>query len=160
MTCKIEEISPQDFPVVREILSQSTSLYPTILEWWGKVEVQLLGTLRVAFVAKAPGVCGVIVGKVKGDRVKLCSLFVEPSHRGLGVGRQLLGELVRWASQHGCHTIYFTILPSTHKTHGEFFSSMGFRCVGDTSRGDESVYAVSVEEVVEGLKRRSIRPEP
>jgi phosphinothricin acetyltransferase len=54
---------------------------------------------------------------------------VAPDQRGQGVGRLLLGELIRLATTHGFHTVMARIVGG-HETSIGLHASCGFELVG------------------------------
>ncbi|MDQ1396069.1 MAG: L-amino acid N-acyltransferase [Acidimicrobiaceae bacterium] len=57
------------------------------------------------------------------------SVYVAPDQRGQGVGRLLLGELIRLATTHGFHTVMARIVGG-HETSIGLHASCGFELVG------------------------------
>jgi len=57
------------------------------------------------------------------------SIYLAESHRGRGIGRALLAELVALARQHGFHTIMARIVGG-HEASIALHESLGFRLVG------------------------------
>lgn len=92
----------------------------------------VLGLLaqRKVFVALA---ADHIVGTASLDGNVVRTVFVAPAAQGRGVGRQLMNELLRCASENGAASLS---VPST-VTAERFYSKLGFRAVRDCFHGDE-----------------------
>ena len=52
-------------------------------------------------------------------------LFVEPEARGVGVGEELIGEILQWCEHHGCLGVDALALPGNRDTKN-FFETFGF----------------------------------
>jgi L-amino acid N-acyltransferase YncA len=57
------------------------------------------------------------------------SVYVHADHRGRGVGRLLLGELVTLAGRHGFHSVMARVVDG-HRASIELHRACGFRLVG------------------------------
>jgi phosphinothricin acetyltransferase len=57
------------------------------------------------------------------------SVYVHPSHRGLGIGRIVLAELLRLAGLHGFHTVIARIVGG-HEVSIALHRACGFQLVG------------------------------
>ena len=62
--------------------------------------------------------------------IYLEDLFVEPDHRGRGVGKQLLGEVARIAVERGCGRLEWSVLTWNRPAIG-FYESLGARPLND-----------------------------
>ncbi|MBV8949825.1 MAG: GNAT family N-acetyltransferase, partial [Actinobacteria bacterium] len=56
----------------------------------------------------------------------LDACYVEPEARGVGVGRALLDDLVRWFESTGCRGVDAAALPGDRDTKN-FFEAAGFK---------------------------------
>ncbi len=74
--------------------------------------------------------------------IYLEDLFVEPSHRGRGIGKALLAKVARIANERGCGRLEWAVLDWNHPAI-EFYRSVGavamdewtvFRLAGDSLR--------------------------
>lgn len=87
----------------------------------------------VAVAAVADGrIVGYAAGEIRGGfgmaaRAAWVEAFgIDLAHRGEGVGRQLLGELLRRFAASGAGHVY-TIVPSHDRVLAPFFRELGFR---------------------------------
>jgi GNAT superfamily N-acetyltransferase len=82
------------------------------------VLVGALGSVVVAYAVVA-------VEATRGpDRAVVTDLYVEPEARGVGLGRNLMDAVVRWAEERGCGGIDSVALPGDRATKN-FFEGFG-----------------------------------
>jgi len=136
---------------VRSFLGASVELYPEIDEWWQRrVLPALLRRERICYAAVEEGrLVGLCIGKVAARSAKLCTLRVDSSVQGLGVGSQLLTHFVRDVKRIGTSQMHFTISEAVDSDCGAYFRGLGFvRRARHPKRGraagDELVYALSM----------------
>jgi len=83
----------------------------------------LVGTVDDEVVGLAIGRIDA-VGETSVGVLDAC--YVEPEARGVGVGRALLDELVRWFGTSGCRGVDVAALPGDRETKN-FFEAAGFK---------------------------------
>lgn len=83
--------------------------------WCGTIDDVVVG-YAVVSVERLPD--GRMLGRVR-------ELFVEPEGREVGVGEQLIGEVIAWCSARGCAGIDAHALPGARETKN-FFETAGF----------------------------------
>jgi GNAT superfamily N-acetyltransferase len=90
-------------------------------DWW--VE----GMTRLAwFVAEeGDGVVGIVAGMPFGDHLEVISMWVDPDHRGRGVGDALLAAVVAWAKAEGAVGLCLAVAQSNHSAR-RFYERAGF----------------------------------
>jgi ribosomal protein S18 acetylase RimI-like enzyme len=90
--------------------------------------------LKVLRVSGTPvGYCGYELAVMDGDEgvsadMKIGQLYVAESHRGVGLGRFMLGHTERWARDLGCHSVWLQV----NKKNGgaiAFYRAAGFEVV-------------------------------
>lgn len=112
---RIRPTEGQEFRAIRlQALADSpTAFGSTVAEtesrpakyWVARAAAGAAGEDSVLFVAEeADAWVGLVGGFVEGETerdVELISMWVNPSYRGRGVGRQLVEQLLEWASSRG-----------------------------------------------------------
>lgn len=77
--------------------------------WEAAAETRAGGTEAATFVADRDGTWIGVVGGFRAPSqqavVELVSMWVAPGHRGLGVGRQLVGAVLGWARDTGAGAV-------------------------------------------------------
>jgi ribosomal protein S18 acetylase RimI-like enzyme len=76
--------------------------------------------------------CGIVSGFLGRDhptRAHLASMWVDPRHRRLGIGRTLVNAIIEWARRHGADTVRLTVT-SNNDPAIEFYKSLGFSPTG------------------------------
>jgi GNAT superfamily N-acetyltransferase len=114
----IRRIAPEDGGTLRELRlaaltdspSSFSSLYEdessrTSEEWAERARLGAAGVDRVTFLAfdrvRPVGMVGGYRPDVGSEFIELVSMWTSPSARHCGVGRQLIGAVLEWASESG-----------------------------------------------------------
>jgi ribosomal protein S18 acetylase RimI-like enzyme len=71
------------------------------------------------------GQAGVVRGVVTDRWLGVTALTVDQTRRRAGVGRQLMGELMRWAAPSGAHSVYLQVADENAAALG-FYDRIGF----------------------------------
>jgi ribosomal protein S18 acetylase RimI-like enzyme len=94
------------------------------------------GALLLARVDGAPaGIAGVRHLETEVAEVK--SMYVDPGHRGLGLGRRLLREVERIAAEHGCRRIRLDTSDYLTEAIG-LYRAAGYAEVADYNRNPKA----------------------
>jgi GNAT superfamily N-acetyltransferase len=85
---------------------------------------------RVVVGAVDDVIVGLAVGRVdpvgEASLGVVDALYVDPAHRGGGVGHALLDTLMEWFGESGCRSVDATALPGDRETKS-FFEAAGFK---------------------------------
>ncbi len=151
---KIVPGAPARYAQIREVLSESTSLYPGIEEWWDNRVAPGLTTgertCRVLIIEDE--IAAISIGKRGHESAKLCTLRVRDRYRGYGVGQKLLFETLSDLLQTSCRSVHFTISEEICAESLGFFTRYGFG-LASWARGkyvkgmDELSFAASVKRL-------------
>lgn len=151
----IRPAHPEDYAGIREVLLESSSLYPDIEFWWdNRVRPTLEQGRRVVLVVDAgSSLEGLFIGK-PGNLAKLCTLRLRESVRNQGVGRVLVTEGLSRLLDRDTSRFHVTISEAAEEGCTPFFESIGFRQIAIEpnrykSGTDEFVYSCPRNEVVE-----------
>ena len=141
MSVTIREMIASDWPAVKEIYEEGIKTRnatfetqaPTYEKWMESAhpdchlvaikDGSVLAWAKVLFTSARPVYAG--VGEV--------SIYVHPSAKGQGIGKQLLNELVRVSEKQGFWTLKAVIFPENHASIS-LHKSCGFRVVGTHER--------------------------
>lgn len=86
---------------VRSVLEDAGRLYPDFDEWFVSKVVPGLGDTRSVFGHTIGNeIAGVVIAKRTAVEQKLCTIWVDPKHRGLGVANDLVGRAIEWLGNH------------------------------------------------------------
>ncbi len=145
---RITPVTRPDRSEVRRLLACLDERYPDGVEWLerrlddieaGRAWAWRAGSGRIAL--------GFAITAPKGRRgIKLCSLYVVPAARGIGIGRRLLNAAMGEWQKSDVKSTFVTIDEGDWETQG-FFAAHGFsRLKGERHAYGErfdSVYAAS-----------------
>lgn len=127
---------PTIWPIFRKVVqAQETYAYPTDLtseqarDLWlerppGRTVVAVEADRVVGTAKMGPNRPG------PGSHIGTASFMVDPSARGLGVGRALAEDMVAWHRAAGFHGICFNAVVETNTAAVRLWESLGFRIVG------------------------------
>jgi ribosomal protein S18 acetylase RimI-like enzyme len=105
------------------------------LEDWQKRAVQWNGERSVGYIAiNDTEACGIAAGFLDKDdptRAYLVSMWVAPTHRGHGSGRQLVDGIKAWAQAQSVQRLYLMVT-SNNSGARQFYERLGFRETGRT----------------------------
>ena len=90
-------------------------------------------TTYLAMDAGSP--CGIVSGFLDKDDAAiahLASMWVAPTHRRLGIGRQLVNAIIDWARRHRARTLQL-IVTSNNDIAIKFYQRLGFTLTGKTA---------------------------
>lgn len=149
----------QDYAQIRELLGETSRLYPGIDLWWHKTVLPDLRTGRRVAVVLETGesVEGLFIGK-PGRRAKLCTLRIQKPWRDRGLGTLLMAEGMRNLVQDDTREVYVTVSEAAEPGCTCFFKSMGFSMI-DVQRDryvhgvDELIYSSPARELKANLNR-------
>lgn len=83
--------------------------------------------LLVAFVDGEPAGCAALRMLTREEQAcELKRLWVDPSFRGLGLGRTLVNRAIDWAERKGSSAIYLDTVPEAMPEASQLYKSMGF----------------------------------
>ncbi len=103
-------------------------------DWAQRIE-RWNGERGIGFLATdgdaACGIAGSLVDEWDGSRAQLVSMWTAPTHRGGGVGRLLVEEVVGWASRRGVG-ILSLMVTSYNAGAIAFYERLGFARTGKT----------------------------
>lgn len=124
----IRESHPSDLEVIKNLLLESSHLYPGIDHWWdNRVAPDIATGRRVVLVAVAgAGIEGVFIGK-SGRHSKLCTLRLRQGVRNQGLGMALVAIGLRDLIRHGARDIHVTVSEAAESSCSMFFEALGFR---------------------------------
>ena len=105
--------------------------------WRNRVRANAVGEASVAFLAfdqqGGEGV-GLVVGVFdEADSADLVSMWVEPTARGLGVGRGLAEKVIDWARARGARQLSLQVAPDNESARA-LYHKIGFRSAGAAGR--------------------------
>ena len=125
---KTELGTPGRYVQIREVLAESSSLYPGIEIWWDKQVVPGLQTgeriCRIATIDDEIAAIG--IGKRGKKSAKLCTLRVRDQFLGSGLGQKMLFDTLSDLFERDCKSIHFTISEEICSHSLSFFTKYGF----------------------------------
>ena len=113
---------------IEELLDFLPVLYPGGSAWLSRRMSDVARGRATALVAEVSGeMVGVALGILKASgRFKVSTLFVSPTHRGLGLGAELLDSMVVRARVVGANEVYITGAHSVRENLSPLLASRGF----------------------------------
>jgi GNAT superfamily N-acetyltransferase len=78
-----------------------------------------------ATVGERDGIVACGLGVADGGLVGLFDLFTAPSHRGRGIGRALVSEILRWGHRNGAGAAYLQVVEANQAAR-RLYQSLGF----------------------------------
>lgn len=113
---------------VRELLDFLPVLYPEGHSWLAKALREVACGDADAFeIRSGDRLVGILLGKVKGNRYKVRTLFVAPEYRGRGLGGDLLRRGIDAAYASGASFVYLTVADTMSDELAPLMRSEGFR---------------------------------
>jgi len=70
-----------------------------------------------------------------GAHVASATFLVDPVHQGRGIGRELVGDALRWARGAGYRAMQFNAVAATNRPAVALYESLGFEIVGTVPEG-------------------------
>jgi len=128
----IRPMRPADLEAMAAILAE-----PSVARWWGpydraRAARELLGEAETVVVEHAGAPCGLVMIGEEDDpefRHATLDIAIASAHRGRGVGRAALGQVVAMLAARGHHRI--TIDPARENAAAvRCYAAVGFREVG------------------------------
>lgn len=148
---------------VQDFVCRMEDLYPGIDLWWRhKVLPDLIAGGRLCHVAVEGGtVVGVSISKPRWPVAKFCTLRVEESHRGRGIGVDLIRSTLRdlGVLTSGCKSVRFTMAEEISARYVGLFDRYGFKRIarcGDRYRKghDEMVFESAAADIARVIRGR------
>jgi GNAT superfamily N-acetyltransferase len=110
-------------------LNEFRFYYPDILEWYSRLQSDLLTGRRNLFaICRRSTIEGLAITK-NGAKAKLCHISVVPSARNRGIGGSLIRLALANMKSRGAKEIHVTTDEKIFRQFGEFFRSAGFSIV-------------------------------
>ena len=116
-------------------------------EWQQVIETALASGKNHVYLAVSGGaVCGLVWCKLSAVEAGLAEIFqmwVNPEHRGMGVGEKLLQAAIECARNHSMERISLEVTATNHAA-AAFYQSQGFQQVGEiglTNVANEDAHA-------------------
>ena len=110
-------------------LNEFRFYYPGILEWYSRLESDLLTGRRNLFaICRRSTIEGLAITK-NGAKAKLCHISVDPNARNRGIGGSLIRLALANMKSRGAKEIHVTTDEKIFRQYGEFFRSAGFSIV-------------------------------
>ena len=98
----------------------------TAAEWSERARLGAEGHERVTFLARDGAQAVGLVGGYREERsVHLVSMWVAPTHRRRGIGRDLVTAVLEWADAAGALSVSLWVTRANDAAH-ELYESMGF----------------------------------
>jgi ribosomal protein S18 acetylase RimI-like enzyme len=143
----IERIVPRNTLVFKEVRlralqdapmafgsTYATECQLTYLDWSKRVE-RWNGEFGAGFLAMdeghACGIAGSSLDEKDATRAQLISMWTAPTHRGRGIGRLLVNEVVKWAHGRSARELRLMVT-STNELAMRFYEGLGFTRTGRT----------------------------
>ena len=144
-----------DENAVFRLLSFLPSLYPNGHEWLRKRLGDVLNGTATCILAKYDShLVGITIEKPKSQkRLKLCTIFVMPAFRQLGVGMVLLSERQLSWKLSGYDEVYVTGAMELKHTLSPFFGRFGFNLVAI----EKNRYGKRRDEIVFSWRNRQVK---
>ena len=102
---------------------------------WLKRAARWTDETSIAYlVVDADSACGIAAGfldKNDATRAHLVSMWVAPTHRRRGIGRELVDKIVDWARLKSARTLMLLVTSNNNPAIG-FYQQLGFRMTGWT----------------------------
>lgn len=112
---------------VRELLDFLPVLYPDGHSWLTKALREVAcGDAEAIEIRNADRLVGILLGKLKGNRYKVRTLFVAPDYRGRGLGRVLLQRGIDAARASSASFVYLTVADTMSEELAPLMKSEGF----------------------------------
>jgi RimJ/RimL family protein N-acetyltransferase len=139
---EIRALNAGDWRIIRDIrlrsLADAPDAFTSSVEWESTHDEQKwrnLATTGRWFVADDGGPVGVAIG-VKGwsgdeRRRELVGMWVAPSHRRVGIARELLDQVKTWAASEGATTLNLGVREDNEEALAAYLR-MGMRPSGET----------------------------
>lgn len=120
--------------ILREMISSSESMYPTIQKWFdAKVVPGLKSSERIAWIAyEDENAIASAVLKL-GDKSKICHLRIHRDFQDMDLGQMFFTQMTLEA-RYRATEIHFTLPESLWSTKSKFFESFGFSGVEKATR--------------------------
>lgn len=143
----IEPISPHNAMVFKEVRLRALQDSPNAFgstyaresqlsdEEWIKRSVQWSTGRSTALLAidnrVACGIAASLLDEKDPTKAQLLSMWTAPTHREMGVGRQLVNQIMAWANQHGARCLLLMVVSNNHPAIA-FYERLGFTRTGRT----------------------------
>jgi ribosomal protein S18 acetylase RimI-like enzyme len=142
---KLAQIGPTNAPVFKNIRLRALQDAPSAFSStyadeskltdadWLKRASQWSGADAVAYLAmdagSAVGIAAGVLDRTDPTRATLISMWVEPAHRRLGIGRILVDAIVTWARAQ--NVLYLGLMVTSNNDRAlQFYQSLGFARTG------------------------------
>lgn len=124
---RFENIPPRDDVVLQAYmaLAHLSAQYPGFRDWyWNKVVPGLGDTRKLEVVKRDGRIVGLWIAKRTPEELKICTLWVMPSHRGTGLGVRMIMDALAWL---GTTRPLVTVSQERHHDFVVIFRRLGFR---------------------------------
>lgn len=111
---------------IRGYLAEFTCYYPGILEWYSRVEQEILADKRSVFSVWQQGALAGLAITKNGPNAKLCHISVSPAARDQGIGRKLIRSALDHMVSNCASRIRVTTSETVFRKHSPFFYAAGF----------------------------------
>jgi len=102
---------------------------------WVKRAIQWNDAKSIGYLALDDGVAAGIAAGIftlnEPSRADLVSMWVDPTHRRLGIGRVLVDAVVAWAREQNAQGLWLLVTSNNH-TAISFYQRLGFSLTGKT----------------------------
>ena len=161
----LETITPQNALLFKDVRLRALQDLPTAFSATYAKESQLTDTdwvrraaqwsseKSVGYVAMDAGIaCAIASGLLDSDdatRANLYSMWVAPTHRRLGIGRNLVDAIIDWARARSARAILL-LVTSNNNGAIKFYQQLGFTLTGRTEpyRNDPSLLNYEMRRLI------------
>ena len=125
---EIKEISNPE-KATNFILNLGEQYYPNIEQWWQKQIPKIKNNEVKCLIAEDNGIIGIAIHGLETEQkntAKLKTFFVKENHRKLGIGNQLMKQVIEhWKEK--VNRIFITIPEERKKELSPFLEKYGFK---------------------------------
>jgi len=136
VTFVVRTIQSNELPGVTETLPELQERYPNFAGWVQAKALEIAHGEAEAYVASiGGGNAGFALVTNKGPRVrKISTLFIDETHRRIGVGPRLLFGIIERAARNGTEKLYITLSEELRDKLAPLLDQYGFSVEGVSAR--------------------------